>query len=111
MSEERGGKKSINKKSAAIFGKEFSSWCMCLCACVNNCLLHFCQLILSLKQIPKGFKKLFYFYPFFLMAWLSLSLSLKGSLWGQVLQAPLHVHVVPTVVTELWLLLKAKSGP
>lgn len=45
------------------------------------------------------------------MAWLSLSVSLKDSLWGQVLQAPLHVHVVPTVVTELQLMLKAKSGP
>lgn len=66
-------KKSINKKSAAIFGKEFSSWCMCLCACVNNCLLHFCQLILSLKQIPKDF--------FFIILFLSLFFLLPGCLY------------------------------
>lgn len=45
------------------------------------------------------------------MAWLSLSVSLKDSFWGQVLQAPPHVHVVPAVVIELQLMLKAKSGP
>lgn len=84
VSEERGGKKkSINKKSAAIFGKEFSSWCMCLCVCVNNCLLHFCQLILYLKQIPKGifFKILFYFYLLFYGLVVFISLS-KGLLLG-----------------------------
>lgn len=103
-------KKSINKKSAAIFGKEFSSWCMCLCACVNNCLLHFCQLILSLKQIPKGFFYFIFISFLFFMAWLSFSVSLKDSLWGQALQAPPQVHVGPTVVPELQLMLKAKSG-
>lgn len=83
---------------------------MRLCACVNNCLLHFCQLILSLKQIPKGFFY-FIFISFLFLYGLVVFISLSERLpLGSALQAPPQVHVVPTVVPELQLMLKAKSG-